>query len=168
MLLRAKSNWVLKICHDVSQPPWATYSSALLICCEISFPLYPVGISIVTIWICSFLSFHCRLQEESASVFSTSPYTQLKTAIRFLLSLRFSRLNKPGLVNPEGPSGPFLQLAEFEVPANGNPALQHTDHLPPRDAIHSIAQGSLCPIIQVTGGHVKLDQPHLNFEECHL
>lgn len=95
MLLRAKSNWGLKICSD--KPPWATCSSALLIYCEISFPLYPVGMSVVTIWICSFLSFHLQ---EFASVFSTVPlYTQLKMAIRFLFSLLFSRLNKPSLLN---------------------------------------------------------------------
>lgn len=84
---------------EISQPPWAAYSRALLIHCETSFPLYPVGISIVTIWICSFSSFHCHLQEESVSVFSTTPHAWLKTAIGFFLRLLFSRLNKPSLMS---------------------------------------------------------------------
>lgn len=73
---------------EISQPRWATYSTTWLIHCEISCPLHPAGMSVVITWIFSCLSLHCHLQEKAAPLFSEIPlYAQLKTAIRFLLSL---------------------------------------------------------------------------------
>lgn len=147
---------------EISRPSWAKHSCALPIQCEFPFPGHAAGISVVKIQICRFLPF---LQEESASVFPTIPYAQLKTAIWFLFGVQFCRLNKPGLVSSLQVLVVHSSACSVWGPCGWHPAL-HTGCFPRK--CHLQHGTSHCVHHAGRGSRFQLYQPILRFEKCHL
>lgn len=160
----AKSNWVLKICNDGDFTNFPEQPTPVLYKSVVKFLFLYIQLECLLLEFGSVACPFTATFKMSLPLSSLQFLTLSEDSSWIFLSLLFSRLNKPSVVN-------FLRVLVARSSSLQSlrsmwmaTLLSNTLTASP----HGITQGSLCSVIQVTGEGVKLYQPHLNFEKCHL